>query len=343
MDESALRRALDSLDDCTSSLHGWLRFWTLLVVVGVALEIVFVVWEYLEEWQDRKTCLLVPPVKPHLPLFLLGFLGAGLVTAGVAGELNVESKIATVETCIRKGNNQLSLLLSEEAGDAKTSAQKAADAAQLAEDRSGKAVESASTALSLAKGARKEADSFKGDIATAKQQAGEAKSQIEGAFKEAKEATAELNRLKTPRVLLTPSEVAKALKAFKTEYAFASVFQDEESVELLKEIDAALQLAGWKRVPFAVAPNTIEITLDSGIKVPTGVKTGVLVSVETPEPIESIRSMPEDKLPELIRVAIVLRTVLVASISPDQRDIGKTVTVRPGSSRAIQIDVGKHP
>jgi hypothetical protein len=135
MDESALTRALDSLDSCTSSLHGWLRFWTLLVVVGVALEIIFVVWEYVEERRDRRTCLIIPPVKPHLPLFILGFVGAGLVTAGVAGELNVEPRIARVETCIRKGNGQLFLLLSTEAGDAKTSAKEAAQASGVAKDK----------------------------------------------------------------------------------------------------------------------------------------------------------------------------------------------------------------
>lgn len=122
MDESALRRALASLDDCSSLQHWWLGFWTTVVVVGVAFEIIFVVWEYIEERRDCRRSLLSPPVTPNLPLFILGFLGAAMVTAGVAGELFEESKIATVETCIRKGNDQLSLLLSKEAGDAKTSA-----------------------------------------------------------------------------------------------------------------------------------------------------------------------------------------------------------------------------
>src|SRR5258708_23269530 len=135
MDESALRRALDNLADCSSSLHSWFGFWTSLVVAGVALEIVFVVWEYIEELHDCKRCLVRPPVKPNLLLFLLGLLGAGLVAVGVAGELNVEDKIATVETCVRRGNDELSLLLSKEAGDAKDSALiakgAADDAAQL--------------------------------------------------------------------------------------------------------------------------------------------------------------------------------------------------------------------
>jgi hypothetical protein len=128
MDESALRSALASLDDCGSSLHWWLELWTYFVVAGVVFEIVFVVLEYVEDWYDCRRCLLRPPVKPNLALFMLGFVGAGLVAVGVSGELNVGAKIATVETCIRKGNDQLSLLLSNEAGDAK----KSAEGAQLA-------------------------------------------------------------------------------------------------------------------------------------------------------------------------------------------------------------------
>lgn len=124
LDESALRTALASLEDCSSSLHWWLGFWTLLVVVGVALEMVFVVWEYIEDLREFRRGLH-PPDKPNLLLFVLGFLGAGLVAVGVAGELYAESKIATVETCIRKGNDALFLLLSKEAGDAAAAAKTA--------------------------------------------------------------------------------------------------------------------------------------------------------------------------------------------------------------------------
>src|SRR3954469_24594550 len=85
MDESTLRRALANLADCSSSQHWWLGFWTTLVVVGVAFEIIFVVWEYIEDRRDCRRSLLSPPVRPNLPLFILGVLGAALVTVGVAG------------------------------------------------------------------------------------------------------------------------------------------------------------------------------------------------------------------------------------------------------------------
>lgn len=121
IDESALRRALANLDDCSSSRHWWLEFWTFWVVFGVVMEVIFVVWEYVNERRDFRQGTIHTPERPNIVLFTLGLLGAGLVAAGVSGEFWEESRIATVETCIRKGNNTLFLLLSKEAGDAATS------------------------------------------------------------------------------------------------------------------------------------------------------------------------------------------------------------------------------
>src|ERR1700690_4114034 len=73
MDESALRIALASLEDCSSSLHWWLGFWTFLVVAGVALELVFVIWEYRDDLGDFKRGFVHPPHKPSVLLFVLGF------------------------------------------------------------------------------------------------------------------------------------------------------------------------------------------------------------------------------------------------------------------------------
>jgi len=124
-DESALRSSVASLNGCNSSLHWWLGFWTFLVVIGVVLEVVFVIWEYRDELRDFRRGIIHTPERPQTVLFVVGLLGAGLVAAGVSGELWKESQIATVETCIREGNDALFLLLSKEAGDAKDSAKTA--------------------------------------------------------------------------------------------------------------------------------------------------------------------------------------------------------------------------
>jgi hypothetical protein len=125
MDESALKALLASLEASRSTLHWWLEFWTILVVAGVALEIVFVVWEYVEEEHDFRRGIVHPPERPSRLLFFLGLLGAALVAIGVAGELYAESKIETAETGIRKANDELFSLLSKQAADAAASAKTA--------------------------------------------------------------------------------------------------------------------------------------------------------------------------------------------------------------------------
>ncbi|HXP68804.1 MAG TPA: hypothetical protein VOA88_05930 [Candidatus Dormibacteraeota bacterium] len=139
MDESALKILLDNLERSRSSLHGWLDFWTLLVVVGVALEVVFVIWEYAEDLHDFRRGIVHPPEKPIILLFVLGLLGAGLVAVGVAGELYIGVKAGQVETEIRKANELRISLLSKEAGDAAASATTAHKEAEAAKDAAGKA------------------------------------------------------------------------------------------------------------------------------------------------------------------------------------------------------------
>jgi len=117
MDESALKRLLDNLDISRSSLHGWLHFWTFLVVVGVALEVVFVVWEYAEDMHDFRRGIVHPPAKPSALLLVLGLLGAGLVAIGVAGELYIDVQAGRLETEIRKVNELRISLLMKEATD----------------------------------------------------------------------------------------------------------------------------------------------------------------------------------------------------------------------------------
>jgi hypothetical protein len=131
MSESALRAALDLLEASQSSLHGWLNFWTLLVVLGVALEIAFAVREYREQLHDFNRGTIHTPDRPKVTLLIFGLLGAGLVAVGVAGEFVIDAKLGTVETNIRKANDNLYSLLSEKAGDAAQSATIAHDEADV--------------------------------------------------------------------------------------------------------------------------------------------------------------------------------------------------------------------
>jgi len=130
--ESNLRILLANLESSRSSLHWWLEFWTALVVLGVVLEVIFVVWEYVEDLRDFGRGIIHPPERPSLWLLVFGLLAVALVAVGVAGELYEDSKIESVETEIGRANDELYLLLSKEAGDAAQSAKGAAKGASEA-------------------------------------------------------------------------------------------------------------------------------------------------------------------------------------------------------------------
>jgi hypothetical protein len=249
-DESALRSSLASLDTCNSSLHWWLGFWTFLVAFGVALEVVFVVWEYLEELHDLRRCLIHPPKRPTTALFVLGLLGAGLVAAGVSGEFWKESQIATVETCIRKGNDTLFLLLSKEAGDASASATTAHKEADAAGVVAGNAQRKAGDALDQSNAANDAAGKAKETAGAAAKLADEANKKTETARLTASRMQDALR----PRVAGTNGEQNDELELFAGTKA-AIVFSTEaEPRDLTANIIGILQRARWNVL--SAAPNS---------------------------------------------------------------------------------------
>src|SRR5260370_28175598 len=122
MDASALARELDNLEKSSSSLDWWLDFWTILVVVGVGVDLIVLIVEYVHEWRDFKRGTIHPPEKPSLILFGLGFLGVGLVAIGVAGEFRVHIQAGKIETNIRDATRQLVALVNKDAADARRDA-----------------------------------------------------------------------------------------------------------------------------------------------------------------------------------------------------------------------------
>jgi hypothetical protein len=155
MDEKTLRQLLLSLENNRNCLDHWLFFWTLLVVAGVVLEVVFVVWEYRDQLHEFRRALIEPPSKPKLLLFGFGLFGSVLVAAGVAGELWIGVRIGTAESNIRKANDDLSVLLSQQAGSAKDSAEAAANAAGIAK-------QAADDAILQARGSKEALVEYKG-------------------------------------------------------------------------------------------------------------------------------------------------------------------------------------
>jgi hypothetical protein len=240
-----------------------------------------------------------------------------------------------------------------QAQDAQTKSGRAEESLGKAEDEAKNAQSAASDALTIARSARQEADSFEKDIVSAKEQAADAESHLAEALKEAAQATEELSRLKSPRSLINEPELVSALTPFKgTEYMFFSVFGDEESINLLKQIDGMLQRAEWKRCqpgdtcqrgrPFPPALNIFSHGTTLGVSL--GVTTGITISIESAESVSSLQSLPAEKMPPHVRAALALNSNLSSNLSPPQENgVSKALNVVSGTDPFVLISVGKKP
>ena len=101
MNESALKLLIDGLEQSRAVLDSRLLFWTWLVVIGVALELIFVIWAYIDErrpWHIAQTRGIVPlPERPSRLKLICELIGIVFVVAGVAGELYVDKQSGRIE------------------------------------------------------------------------------------------------------------------------------------------------------------------------------------------------------------------------------------------------------
>lgn len=232
-----------------------------------------------------------------------------------------------------------------QATDALTKAGKAADSLGKTEDEANKAQAASANALTLARGARQEADSFEKDISSAKKLATDAESHLADAMKRANTLTAQLDRITTSRSLPDSPQLISSLKLFKdTEYMFTGVCGDTECIKLLRDIDKVLGLAEWKRVK---APHTFpglvlwgkrEDDDGAGFDFEPGTK----VSVDSVHGAEELEKLPLVSLPQHVRAAIALNLALASNISPAE-NAGRLVEVQTGTSTAVRISVGRKP
>jgi hypothetical protein len=292
--------------------------------------------KHLERW---STILLVVALSVSLKCLVRTNELSGSVIGSLgdkAEDADKKAKVAIIDS---------STALAQ-AKDALSKAGSAEDSLGKAEDESNKAQAAASSALTLARDARQEADSFEKDIQSAKTQAASAESHLAEALQRAADATAELNRLKSPRSLIHVPELVTTLETFKgTEYTFSSVFEDEESIMLLRAIDDALKRAGWKRVKPTHRFPMINVYGDNeDFAVPSGISNGIQISVDSLEPLATLQSLSLDKLPELTRAAVALNLGLSSSLSPPQAPAdNKLVDVQKGTSTTVRIGVGRKP
>jgi hypothetical protein len=278
-------------------------------------------------------------------------IGAVLVILGVAGEVGftfwsfkVESDLKTISSNIEGVLKKEIALLGASATEAAKEADHAKELAEQANVESGKAKDKAGDALSSARGARQEADSFEKDIVSAKTQAADAESHLADALQRAAAATAELDRIKTPRSLTNIPKLISTLAEFKdTEYTFSSVGADPEPLALLKSVDDLLQHSGWKRGKAIPGFPTINVFgKDVQYSVPVALTDGVRISVDSPEGLEPLKQLPLEKLPTYVRAAISLYLSLSSNLFPADEH-AQPVDVQKGESRTVRISIGKKP
>jgi hypothetical protein len=200
----------------------------------------------------------------------------------------------------------------------------------------------AEAAATLAKGYEKQIEDAKRDASEAKSLLAVARQLAAEARQQAGEAVVGVSQLKANRSLSNAAELSARLKEFEnTEYAFSGVFADEESVGLLKQIDEALRRAGWRRAKGTHRFPALEV-FGKDDDVNEIVATGVQISVESPESLATLQALPLVKLPPPLNAAIALNLGLSSGISP-QDARAKLVNVQPGTSKIVQISVGKKP
>lgn len=293
---------------------------------------------------------------------VLGVICGVIIAVGVYGEWRFGSKAAQANGELRRLSEEQLAHVTMDVGNTHAAAKDAADAAARAKDSAKEATNEAGNAKTVAakaelvaSGARQEADSFERDIVSAKAQAASAESHLADALERAATATGELHRLESPRSLTGVQNLALTLSALKgTEYAFESVYGDDESLELLRQIDGMLRLAGWKRqkkigINLGIPAFQIYPTSDPKERdlVDMGVGTGLHIVVDSSLPLEAIHSTPIDKLPTPVRAAILLNEGIFHNLYPpeDIKNLNPTeIDPRASASKnTIRIAVGKKP
>ena len=128
MDSSTLLKALlqqsAELEHWESVDDAWLNRWTAAVVLGVALELGLIAWEYREDLRLFRRGTIHSPERPSLKKLLFELVACGLVVGGVAGELFVTRSVSEIGTNLRIISHRRVGIAEEDAGDARKEAAK---------------------------------------------------------------------------------------------------------------------------------------------------------------------------------------------------------------------------
>jgi len=116
--ELALSNRLADLEKHWTLLDHWLNFWTVLVVIGVAIELWVILWEYRDDRHEFRRGIVRPPDRPSRWLLFWNLTGTALVVGGVTGEFGAHFLAGKLETDMRDVTKQQVSLANSEAAKA---------------------------------------------------------------------------------------------------------------------------------------------------------------------------------------------------------------------------------
>jgi hypothetical protein len=206
--------------------------------------------------------------------------------------------------------------------------------------RAARAEQDTADAKKAASDADAKAEGFRLDIAKANERAALANQKAE----EERLARVRIEERMKPRSFKPSPEAISALKAYKgTEYTFLSVFGDEESIVLLRQLDGILLSAGWTRVKPPHAYPAINVYgQDQDFAVASGLSSNIKISVDSEIPLATLQAIPVAQLPAPVGAAVALAMELTASLVPPQEG-GVKANVETGKSMIVRIEIGRKP
>lgn len=153
----------------------------------------------------------------------------------------------------------------------------------------------------------------------------------------------EVRRGRVVRSLVNADGLTTELEQFRgTEYEFAGVYPDRDSVNLLVEIAGALTRAGWREVPSPLSMLNIDIA-PVGLSVPPSRRSAVSVAIESAEGPAELKSTPPVLLPSYVRAANALKEAFGAAILPSKGAVAQPTGLMAGNSPVVFIIVGRNP
>jgi hypothetical protein len=118
MDDSALKALIDCLGAQRSEQIRHLNNWNWVVAIGVAFELIFILWDHWEgfhDWKYSRTHLKIPfPSRPNRIELILEILSVAMVVGGIVGELNVEAKLGDLDSRVQDADNKRVVLLQQQ-------------------------------------------------------------------------------------------------------------------------------------------------------------------------------------------------------------------------------------